>query len=139
MVDHAGSTDLTPGWLTYPRLALGLCSFGWFFVQGVRLIIPALALPIKESLVLSNAGFGVAVTVLWATYALLQFPGGLASDSLGFRTALVVGSVVTAAVRKTPRQGSAAAMTTLPTTGARTPPTSPAAVVMPSARPLFSP
>lgn len=97
MVDHAGSTDRQPGWLTYPRLALGLCSFGWFFVQGVRLIIPALALPIKESLVLSNAGFGVAVTVLWATYALLQFPGGLASDSLGFRTTLVVGSLVTAA------------------------------------------
>lgn len=94
MVDYAGSR--TPGWVTYPRLALGLCSLGWFFVQGVRLMIPPLALPIKESLALSNAGFGIAVTVLWATYALLQFPGGLAADSLGFRTTLVVSSVVTA-------------------------------------------
>lgn len=85
-----------PGWLTYPRLALGLCSVGWFLVQGGRLLVPPLALPIKESLGLSNAGFGAAVTVLWAVYALLQFPGGAASDDLGYRTTLVGSSVVIA-------------------------------------------
>lgn len=86
-----------PAWLTYPRLVLILCSLGWFLVQGGRLIIPALALPIQESLVLSNAGFGIAVTVLWSVYALLQFPGGIASDDLGYRVTLVGSSLVIAA------------------------------------------
>jgi sugar phosphate permease len=77
-------------------MVLGLCSLGWFLVQGGRLIVPALALPIRESLALSNAGFGMAVTVLWAVYALLQFPGGVASDDLGYRTTLVASSLVVA-------------------------------------------
>jgi predicted MFS family arabinose efflux permease len=97
MADDAAATIGGPSWLTYPRLVLGLCSLGWFLVQGGRLIIPALALPIQESLGLSNAGFGVAVTVLWAVYALLQFPGGIASDDLGYRTTLVGSSIVVAA------------------------------------------
>lgn len=86
-----------PSWLTYPRLALLLCSIGWFLVQGGRLIVPALALPIKQDLGLGNAGFGMAVSVMWAVYALLQFPGGAASDDLGYRTTLVGSSVVVAA------------------------------------------
>ena len=96
MGDDAAATVSGPSWLTYPRMALGLCSLGWFLVQGGRLIVPALALPIQESLALSNAGFGLAVTVLWAVYALLQFPGGVASDDLGYRTTLVGSSIVVA-------------------------------------------
>lgn len=94
--DSARAFAGAPAWLTYPRLGLGLCSLGWFLVQGGRLVIPALALPIRSSLGLSNAGFGAAVTSLWAVYALLQFPGGAASDDLGYRTTLVGSSVVVA-------------------------------------------
>ncbi len=96
MADDAATPVGGPAWLTYPRLVLGLCSLGWFLVQGGRLIIPALALPIQASLSLGNAGFGVAVTVLWAVYALLQFPGGIASDDLGYRSTLVGSSLVVA-------------------------------------------
>lgn len=96
MADDAVTVVGGPSWLTYPRMVLGLCSLGWFLVQGGRLIVPALALPIRDSLALSNAGFGMAVTVLWAVYALLQFPGGIASDDLGYRTTLVGSSLVVA-------------------------------------------
>ena len=96
MADESATVRVGPAWLTYPRLALGLCSLGWFLAQGGRLLVPPLALPIKESLGLTNAGFGAAVTVLWAVYALLQFPGGAASDDLGYRTTLVGSSVVIA-------------------------------------------
>jgi sugar phosphate permease len=96
MADDAATPVRGPTWLTYPRLVLGLCSLGWFLVQGGRLIVPALALPIQASLSLGNAGFGIAVTVLWAVYALLQFPGGIASDDLGYRSTLVGSSLVVA-------------------------------------------
>lgn len=93
---HAGRTGFG-GHLTYAQTVLVLCSLGWFLVQSGRLILPALALPIQRSLGIGNAEFGVAVSVLWGVYALLQFPGGIASDDLGYRTMLVFGSVVTAA------------------------------------------
>lgn len=80
--------------LTYPRVALGLCSLAWFAVTGGRMILPALAVPIKQSLSIDNSGFGLAVTIMWLCYALLQFPGGLASDELGYRSTLLSSTLV---------------------------------------------
>ena len=83
-----------PGWVTYPRSILALCSVGWFLVQGGRLIVPPLAIPIRGTLGITNAQFGIAVTVLWGTYALAQFPSGIAADDLGHRTILVGSSLL---------------------------------------------
>ena len=85
----------TLGRLNYPQTVLTLTSLSWFLVQGGRLILPGLALPVQESMGIGNAEFGFALTVLWGSYALTQFPGGLVSDDWGPRTVLVVGSVVT--------------------------------------------
>jgi len=71
------------------RLVLGLSAGGWAFSQGTWLLLPALAVPIREALGIGNAGFGVAMSVLWGSIALTQFPSGLLSDELGHRTVLV--------------------------------------------------
>lgn len=84
----------TDGWLSYPQQILVLCSLGWFLAQAGRLALPALALPIQETIGIGNAAFGFAISVMWAVYALLQFPGGLAGDDLGYRTVLVVSSTI---------------------------------------------
>lgn len=71
------------------RLVLGLSAGGWALSQGTWLLLPALAVPIRESLGVGNAEFGVVMSVLWASIALTQFPSGLLSDELGHRTVLV--------------------------------------------------
>lgn len=71
------------------RLVLGLSAGGWALSQGTWLLLPALAVPIRETLGIGNAAFGAVMTVLWASIALTQFPSGLLSDELGHRTVLV--------------------------------------------------
>jgi MFS family permease len=71
------------------RVVLGLSAGGWAFSQGTWLLLPALAVPIRETLGIGNAGFGVVMSVLWGSIALTQFPSGLLSDELGHRTVLV--------------------------------------------------
>lgn len=62
--------------------------------NGGRLILPPLATPIQDGLGIGNAGFGFAITVLWAGYALLQFAGGVSADTMGSKTVLVVSLLV---------------------------------------------
>jgi MFS family permease len=71
------------------RVVLGLSAGGWALSQGTWLLLPALAVPIRETLGIGNAAFGAVMTVLWASIALTQFPSGLLSDELGHRTVLV--------------------------------------------------
>lgn len=95
-MDREGDADTgTSRWPSYPQQILILCSLGWFLAQSGRLVLPALALPIQETLAIGNAEFGVAISVMWAVYALLQFPGGLAGDDLGYKTVLVASSTIT--------------------------------------------
>lgn len=99
MTDSSGTREFAgrklPIAMTYPRTILALCSLGWFLVQGGRLIVPPLALPIRDTLAITNAQFGIAVSVLWGAYALAQFPSGVVADDLGYRTILVGSSVLT--------------------------------------------
>jgi MFS family permease len=78
-----------PGRLTYRGSVLVFISLGWFLFNAGRLLLPPLAVPIQDALVIGDAGFGFAISVLWATYALLQFPGGISTDTIGYRTVLV--------------------------------------------------
>jgi predicted MFS family arabinose efflux permease len=78
------------------RLLL-LVSFGWFMIQGGRLLLPPLLPEIIADLNVSAAGAGLALTTLWGVYALLQYPSGRLSDRLSRRT-LLVGALLVAAV-----------------------------------------
>lgn len=83
--------------LPYPTAILVLTSAGWIVIQTGRYLLPPLVTAIQEAFSIGNAKFGLAVSLLWAVYALAQFPAGLASDDLGYRTTLV-GSLALAGV-----------------------------------------
>jgi MFS family permease len=77
------------GRLSYRGGILLFVSIGWFLFNSGRLLLPPLAVPIQDALAIGDAGFGFAITVLWAMYALLQFPSGISTDTIGYRTVLV--------------------------------------------------
>ena len=82
--------------VAYRHTVLGLCTAGSFLYLAGRIVIPPLAVPIKEGMGIGNAEFGLALTLLWAAYALMQFPGGVTSDQIGHKTVLVGGTLVSA-------------------------------------------
>lgn len=63
---------------------------GWLVILGMRFIVPALLPAIKQDFAMSNTAAGFAVTVIWLTYAGMQFPAGLLIDRVGERTLLAV-------------------------------------------------
>ncbi|MFB6156434.1 MAG: MFS transporter [Haloferacaceae archaeon] len=78
------------------RLLL-LVSFGWFTIQGGRLLLPPLLPEVIAELNISAAEAGLALTTLWGIYALLQYPSGRLSDRLSRRTLLVAALLAAAA------------------------------------------
>jgi predicted MFS family arabinose efflux permease len=70
---------------------------GWFITLGLRFVIPALLPQIKDSFTVGNAEAGLAVTVIWLTYAGMQLPAGALVDRLGERV-LLTGSLLLAGV-----------------------------------------
>jgi predicted MFS family arabinose efflux permease len=79
------------GWL------LASVALGWFLVLGMRFVVPGILPTITEDFTVSASEAGLAVTVLWVTYAVMQFPAGLFADRLGERVLLVAALVVSAA------------------------------------------
>lgn len=65
-------------------------SFGWFLTLGVRIVYPALLPQVAAEFEIGYSTSGVLIGTLWVSYALLQFPGGLASDWLGERAVLLL-------------------------------------------------
>lgn len=61
---------------------------GWLVILGMRFIVPALLPAIKAEFTISNTAAGFAVTIIWLTYAGMQFPAGLLIDRIGERTLL---------------------------------------------------
>jgi len=76
-----------------PYRLLAAVAAGWFLVLGMRFVIPAVLPTIRAEFAVSNTSAGAAVTVLWLTYAAMQFPTGMYVDRVGERT-LLVGSVL---------------------------------------------
>ncbi|MDS0281840.1 MFS transporter [Haloarcula onubensis] len=76
-----------------PYRLLGAVAAGWFLVLGMRFVVPAVLPTIRAEFGISNTRAGVAVTVLWLTYAAMQFPTGVYIDRVGERT-LLVGSAL---------------------------------------------
>jgi len=69
---------------------------GWLFINGFRVVLPALLPQVKGDFAVTNASAGVALTVLWLLYASLQFPAGVAADRVGERKFLVGGAALSA-------------------------------------------
>lgn len=69
---------------------------GWLLLNGFRVVLPALLPQVKAEFAIGNAGAGFALTVLWATYAAMQFPGGIVADRTGERALLLWGTALAA-------------------------------------------
>ncbi len=67
---------------------------GWLLINGFRVVLPALLPAIKAEFAVGNASAGFALTVLWGTYAALQFPAGVVADRAGERALLAAGMVL---------------------------------------------
>jgi MFS family permease len=67
---------------------------GWLFISGFRIVLPALLPQIKSDFAVDNASAGFALTVLWMTYAALQFPAGVVADRTGERNLLIGGALL---------------------------------------------
>ncbi|MFB6189926.1 MAG: nitrate/nitrite transporter [Halapricum sp.] len=72
---------------------LGSLAVGWFLVLGMRYVVPALLPTIRTEYHISHTTAGLAVTVLWLTYAVIQFPTGALVDRIGERI-LLSGSMI---------------------------------------------
>ncbi|MFB6106712.1 MAG: MFS transporter [Halobacteriaceae archaeon] len=70
------------------RLSIAL-SLGWLAIRLGREAVPPLLTAIAADLSLAPAETGVALSVLWGTYALTQYPGGSLADALSRTTVLV--------------------------------------------------
>jgi predicted MFS family arabinose efflux permease len=67
---------------------LGTVAAGWFVVLGMRFVVPALLPYVRDELQFSSTVAGVVVSVVWLTYALMQFPAGAMVDRVGERPLL---------------------------------------------------
>ncbi|ALG82800.1 MFS transporter [Halanaeroarchaeum sulfurireducens] len=70
---------------------------GWVFILGGRFLVPAVLPQVKAAFDASDFEVGVAITVIWAAYALMQSPGGLLIDRFGERRLLAGSLLLTAA------------------------------------------
>lgn len=77
--------------------ALGAISGGWFLILGLRFTFPTLLPQFTQAFSLNNSTAGLVITVVWAGYALMQFPAGFLDDRTGERSLLVVSLVLAAA------------------------------------------
>ena len=69
-------------------------AFGWFVTLGMRFVFPAILPQIKDTFAIDNTAAGLAITAIWASYALMQFPAGVLADRLGGRVLLSLSLVL---------------------------------------------
>lgn len=76
---------------------LAVVAAGWLLVLGARVVLPALMPRVRATFALDNAAVGLLLSLVWAAYALTQFPAGLLLDRFGERRVLVASVLATAA------------------------------------------
>lgn len=74
----------------YRHTALSLCTLAFFATMVARLVISPVVPDITDQLGVSNGMIGLALSGMWAGYALTQFPSGLLGDRFGYRTIILV-------------------------------------------------
>ncbi len=75
-------------------VALAFISLAWLIIFVGRLTGPTLLVNIEESLGISDAQAGIALSAMWFLYGIMQFPGGALSDSFG-RKKIILASIAT--------------------------------------------
>lgn len=76
------------------RWILVMMVLGWFLVIGLRIVVPTILPSVKALFDLTNLQIGTVVTVLWITYAMMQFPSGALSDRFGERAVLLLATLL---------------------------------------------
>ena len=67
---------------------LATIAFGWFLTLGARFLLPALLPGITATFAIDDTTAGLAITVVWLGYGLMQFPAGILVDRIDERTLL---------------------------------------------------
>lgn len=76
---------------------VALCTLGFFSTMVARVVISPFVPDLTESLAASTGMIGLALTGMWAAYALTQFPSGVLADHHGERIVILVGIGATGA------------------------------------------
>jgi MFS family permease len=70
-------------------------AIGWLLILGLRFTLPALVPQLKATFGVDNATAGIAITIVWATYAAMQLPAGMLITRVGERRLLAGSAVLT--------------------------------------------
>jgi MFS family permease len=81
----------------YRDTALVLSTVAFFATMVARLVISPLVPDITDAFDVSTAAIGVALSGMWAAYALMQFPSGVLGDRFGERRVILAAVGLTAA------------------------------------------
>ncbi|MWV65787.1 MFS transporter [Halorubrum sp. JWXQ-INN 858] len=80
----------------YAHTALALCTLAFTATMVARLAISPLVPAITATFETTNATVGLALSGMWAAYALAQFPSGVLGDRYGERTVILTAVAATA-------------------------------------------
>ncbi|WP_162991440.1 MFS transporter [Halostella salina] len=74
--------------------ALTALAVGWFLTLGARFLLPAILPQVRTAFDIDDATAGLAVSVIWVGYGVMQFPAGALADRVDERTLLAVSLVL---------------------------------------------
>ncbi len=81
----------------YRNTVLVCCTAAFFAVVTARLVVSPVVPDIVDSFGVSNSAVGLALSGMWAAYALTQFPSGILGDRFGERRTILAAVGLTAA------------------------------------------
>ncbi|MFP9060822.1 MFS transporter [Natrialbaceae archaeon A-chndr2] len=74
----------------YRDTVLALCTLAFFATMVARLAISPVVPDVMETFEVSNSVVGIALSGLWMTYFLVQFPSGILADRFGERPVILL-------------------------------------------------
>ena len=80
----------------YRYTVLGLCTLAFFATMVARLVISPVVPNIESHFDTSSGVIGLALSGMWAAYALAQFPSGVLADRYGERRVILTAVSITA-------------------------------------------
>ncbi|WP_251344024.1 MFS transporter [Haloplanus halophilus] len=81
----------------YRHTVLGLCTLAFAATMLARLVISPVVPDVTDHFSVSTGAVGLALSGMWAAYALTQFPSGILGDRFGERRVILASVGVTAA------------------------------------------
>lgn len=74
----------------YKYTVLALCTSAFFATMVARLAISPVVPAITEDFGIGNSTIGIALTGMWMSYAIVQFPSGILADRFGERLIILI-------------------------------------------------